>query len=166
MSKDFTATVDYCQAATRDKDGGIAVEQIQQLFDWLTGAAETPPHTDDEPPTEHRFYVGLSPKMSPGQAESLIWWLQEVLRCVPEHYGRCSWCGNWYDSYASGCYLEADNEDDIGWCREFTGDPNYVLDKRLDGTRYCDGDCRMYAVRNPEGVVAKESVAGDEDSNA
>lgn len=70
---------------------------IEELYNFLQGK-ELP----------DGFSVGKSsqPKLSEKKAYTIIWLLQEHLRVLPDHIERCDCCGDLYDSYQCGLYVE------------------------------------------------------------
>lgn len=70
-------------------------DKVDELFKYLT---------DEKIPDG--ILVKSRPKLSPNKAWSLIWFLQEVTRCLPGHIERCDVCGELYDSWAEGYWLD------------------------------------------------------------
>ncbi len=65
----------------------------------------------------HSFMTGINPKglyvdpplnLSRENAMTIIWYLQEHLRIIPDNYEMCSECGQIFDSNFDGYYLSAD----------------------------------------------------------
>lgn len=52
------------------------------------------------------IHVKPRPKLSQNKAWSLIWFLQEVTHCLPDHIERCGVCGDLYNSNAEGFCLD------------------------------------------------------------
>ena len=71
------------------------LDKVTELFDYLT---------DKSTPTG--VHVKSRPKLSANKAWSLIWFLQEVVRCLPDHIERCDVCGGLYDSDKEGYHLD------------------------------------------------------------
>jgi len=46
------------------------------------------------------------PKLSRNKAWNVIWFLQEVTRCLPDHIEKCDVCGELYDSDQEGFILD------------------------------------------------------------
>ena len=46
------------------------------------------------------------PRLSSRMAFKIIWYLQEVMGVIPDHYERCITCGCLYDSWSEGHYDE------------------------------------------------------------
>lgn len=51
------------------------------------------------------FTIAAMPKLSPDQAFSLIYYLQEVMKIIPDKYEKCwtAGCNNLYDSESEVC---------------------------------------------------------------
>lgn len=73
------------------------MERIEKFFSFLQG--DVPPHVQMSDDT--------TPKLTPDQAWSVIWFLQEVCHVLPVKFQRCDCCGDLYDSYRGGDYNEA-----------------------------------------------------------
>jgi len=52
------------------------------------------------------------PKLTQKNANRVIWYLQEVLRILPDNYEMCDECGELYDSDCCG-YV---GDDDLNYC--------------------------------------------------
>lgn len=46
------------------------------------------------------------PKLSANKAFSVIWFLQEVMHCLPDNIEQCKVCKELYDTDSEGCYLD------------------------------------------------------------
>ncbi len=46
------------------------------------------------------------PKMSRKHAFDVIWFLQEVTHCLPDHIEKCKGCDNLFDTDCEGCFLD------------------------------------------------------------
>lgn len=57
-------------------------------------------------------------KLSPTQAYSVIWYLQEHLRVFPDGIEMCCDCNQLYDSYSEGCYYEIEEKFYCGACED------------------------------------------------
>ena len=71
------------------------------------------------------------PKLSANKAFSVIWFLQEIMHCLPDCIAQCDSCKDLYDSDSSGIYI------DDQWKHRSNG--------RTVGRKYwghfCDGCC-------------------------
>ena len=74
----------------------ITLEQVQELFDFLQGTV----------PEDITLGRGHKPRLTRNQAFSVIWYLQEHLGILPDHYEKCHRRGcdsDLYDSDEEGC---------------------------------------------------------------
>ncbi|OPY59158.1 MAG: hypothetical protein A4E55_00375 [Pelotomaculum sp. PtaU1.Bin035] len=71
----------------------ITLEQVEKLYRFLQG--EVP----------DGFDIKAMPNLSPDQAFSVIYYLQEGMRVLPDSYEKCrvEGCNELYDSDAEGC---------------------------------------------------------------
>ena len=88
-----------CWSCTRNEnhekgkleDNYISIcDKVSQLYKYLTGE--------------------FRPKLSQNKAFGLIYYLQETIHCLPDHIERCDVCGELYDSWAEGYYLDEQYE--------------------------------------------------------
>ena len=70
-------------------------DKVDELFKYLT---------DEQIPTG--VMVRSRPTLSSNKAWNLIWFLQEVTRCLPDTIERCDICGELYDSDSQGFRLD------------------------------------------------------------
>lgn len=93
-----------CWHCTRNKDpqkgeltdNYISIcDKVDELFKYLT---------DEKIP--EGVCVKSRPKLSRNKAWNLIWFLQEVTHCLPDHIERCDFCGQLYDSQSEGYCLD------------------------------------------------------------
>ena len=96
------------------KDEKNELELVQEFDEFLTGTCP------DSITIKEGYPFGLTPE----QAFSIIWYLQEHWRIISDRYERCSECGNIYHTESEGHHNEATLKDYCGWCY----DPEY--DKR------------------------------------
>lgn len=73
----------------------ITLEQIQELQEFLTGRK-----------LPEGMEVPKMPKLDDKVAFMVIWFLQEHLHVLPEHYEMCQNCHTIYDSHREGYYLD------------------------------------------------------------
>ena len=50
--------------------------------------------------------TGKMPKLNERMAFAVIWFLQEVLHCLPDNIAQCGKCLELYDSHSEGYYLD------------------------------------------------------------
>lgn len=88
----------------------------------------------------YRFLQGENPegvevtghrqiKLSQKKAYTVIWYLQEHLRILPDHIERCDNCGELYDSHSGGIYWESKGKFFCGGC-EYLVPENYDRGKK------------------------------------
>jgi len=69
------------------------IEKVNELYQFLTG---------EKIPEGMQIVKNHRPKMSGKQAFTIIWFLQEHLRVLPDNFERCDVCEEIYDSYSEG----------------------------------------------------------------
>ena len=72
----------------------VSVEETQELYDFLRG--ETP----------KGFTFREQPKLSREAAFAVIYYLQEKMYLIPDHYEQCDECGRIYESYEEGIFID------------------------------------------------------------
>lgn len=95
------------------------IQWITEFYNFLQG----------EIPETIRLGRGNKPKLTPTQANTVIWYLQEHFPLLPDHIEQCDTCKEYYDSYSQGHYSE------------------------LTGKCYCDESCE------PAGLYEREQRA-------
>lgn len=70
------------------------VDKVTELYDYLCGG--------DMP----EGVTCWQPKMSRKHAFSVIWFLQEITRCLPDHIENCQGCDALFDSDSEGYRLD------------------------------------------------------------
>lgn len=74
------------------------LDKINEFYEFLTG--------NDMPDG----VIAESPKLSTKQAFTVIWFLQEITRCLPDHIEKCQECDVLFDSDGEGWFLTEDYE--------------------------------------------------------
>ena len=74
----------------------ITVEQTQELYDYLTGKSQP-----------DNFRMKRLPNLSDKKAFQVIWFIQEHLRIIPDHYEQCFNCKILFDDSKEGLYWES-----------------------------------------------------------
>ena len=73
----------------------IKIEQVDELYNFLQGICPEVIH------------VKHPPRLSQQKAFTVIWFLQEHLRILPDNFERCCDCGNLYDAdREGGCHKD------------------------------------------------------------
>jgi cytochrome c len=85
------------------------VERIEELMRFLQG------RLPDGVKVRHQ------PNLTPDAAWTVVWFLQEMPRIIPDHYERCAVCGVIYDSESEGEYVDYDNYKQLGRKRSEVG---------------------------------------------
>ena len=103
----------------------MGLEAVQKFYEWLQGG---------DSPDGISFKV--NPKLTAEEAFSVIYYLQEELEILPDHYEQCKECKCLYDSHTEGTsiYEESTIINDEG--NEVDGN----FPEKTFGM-YCD-DCR------------------------
>lgn len=69
-------------------------DKMQVLYEYLLG--------EELPESVHC----KMPKLSHGQAFSVIWFLQEIMRCLPDNIEQCQSCKELFDTDSEGYHLD------------------------------------------------------------
>lgn len=69
-----------------------AVERIEELYRFLQG----------EVPDGYKIAKKRIPTLTPEQAWTVIWFIQEMHMELPDHIEQCDVCGSIYDSWKEG----------------------------------------------------------------
>lgn len=105
----------------------ITLEAVTEFMEMLTG---------------ERLPEGMTmtdqPKMSVQSAFSVVWYLQEHLRIIPDNYQLCVTCGELYDSHCDGHTIDSDDSYDF-WREDDDITPEVV--KKYDGVHVCSVEC-------------------------
>ena len=104
----------------------ITLEKTDELMDMLTG--ESLPYD---------MLMSDQPQLTRARAFSVIWYLQEHLHIIPDHYEMCT-CGNLFDAHCSGHVIDGTDEPDE-WQRDL-GVTQEMLET-ADGMEFCSSSC-------------------------
>lgn len=77
---------------------GVTQDEVVKLYNFLQGK-----------PIETLCAFSNKLNLSEEEAYSIIYYLQEEMHLIPDHYERCGECGRIYDSDKEGMYSEASN---------------------------------------------------------
>lgn len=108
----------------------VTFEQIKELMNMLTGG-ELP----------EGMIMVTQPKLSREQAFSAIWFLQEHLCVLPDHFEMCNVCGDLFDTRHDG--FTVDGTDVPGLWHEENNVTQEML-KRYDGFNFCSMGCEYH----------------------
>lgn len=75
----------------------MTIERVREFYDFLT---------NQQLPDGMCTGRGNQPRLTGRQAFSVIWFLQEHLHIIPDHFDRCDDCGSLFDSDQGGWYSE------------------------------------------------------------
>jgi len=79
----------------------LEIEQVQEFYEFLQGnRRETVPRSGTGKITWNPEDM---PKLSKEQAFAIIYYLQEALYTMPDHYEKCRICGDLFDGDKDGC---------------------------------------------------------------
>lgn len=84
------------------------LEWINEFYSFLQG----------EMPEGTTISNGHKPKMSSKKANTIIWYLQEHLRILPDNIEKCSSCDELYDSNSGGIYWETKGKHYCAGCSD------------------------------------------------
>jgi len=107
----------------------ITLEQVQQFMSLLTG---------DWLP-DHWTFDNV-PKITRREAFVVIYFLQEYLPVLPNHYEQCSVCEEMYDSEYDGFTIDADAEPS-GWHDEIGVTKKMIAES--GGGMVCSDRCKL-----------------------
>jgi len=96
------------------------LEWLGEFYNFLQG---------EDVPKEIFLKKSHIPKMSKKKAMSIIWYLQEHLRILPDYIEQCSVCGSLYNSWSEGIYWETKGKFFCGAC-DYLVPENYDKGKR------------------------------------
>ncbi len=105
----------------------ITLEQIQEFMTMLTGG--------DLP---DGMTLADQPALTPRAAFSVIWFLQEHLRVLPDHIEQCCVCGELFDADCDG-HIVADDDAADPWTKDQGIDPAWI--DRYQGVKFCSESC-------------------------
>ncbi len=111
----------------------ITIEQVQELYDMLTG--EKQPEGCVIPESE-------MPNLSAIAAFTVIWYLQTGPRIIPDHFEQCKECDAIYDTNCSG-YCEKVIAAEEGSQMVFTTTARPLCEECVLPPRHCEG-CMRY----------------------
>ena len=80
------------------------------------------------------------PKMTQREAFTVVYYLQEFLRVLPDHYEQCNACGELYDSECGGFTIDTTSEPD-GWHDEIGVTRKMIAES--GGGMVCSTECEV-----------------------
>lgn len=79
----------------KEEERHVTLEETDEFYDWLQGKSQP-----------DGFIFRAAPELTPEQAFSIIYYLQEKLFLIPDTYERCDNCGCLYDSDEEGTSID------------------------------------------------------------
>jgi hypothetical protein len=105
----------------------MRLESVEELMAMLTGG-ELP----------SGMVMRHQPHLDQQEAFSVIWFLQEHLRVLPDHFEQCSVCHGLFDTHCGGFVV--DGTDDPDEWQEEMGVTQDML-RQCAGARFCSTNC-------------------------
>ena len=121
----------------------ITLEEVMEFIAMLTGKRLP----DCWEPSD------IQPKLTPRQAFTIVYYLQEFLGVLPDHYEQCGVCEELYDSECGGFSVDPDELPD-DWHTEI-GVTSEMIEKS-GGAMVCSMECEVAFWREkfPDWTVA------------
>lgn len=89
----------------------ITIEQAEDFYTWLQG------------------YENDNFKLTPDQAFAVVYYLQEKLMVLPDHFEKCDYCDALYDTESEGLYSEKKEKNACGCCEcEYFDEEDYYFE--------------------------------------
>ena len=112
------------------KTNEITIDQVREVYEMLQGKA-----------LPDGWHMSEQPQLSPRAAFAVIWFLQERLRVIPDHYERCESCDDLFDTHSGGRIVSADDLDEYD--QEMYDDLGVSAEEllRYAGMHFCDVSC-------------------------
>lgn len=98
--KENTAACSYCSRSKEHAEGKLSdeyvsyLDQTTKLYEYLVGG---------DMPDGVKCW---QPKMSRKHAFSVIWFLQEIVDCLPDHIEQCKGCDDLFNTHSEGWCLD------------------------------------------------------------
>jgi len=105
FEEEHQRTLDKLKAIRTRSEQPIKLQEVEAFQQFLCG--------EPEPHLELRIAPTVQPRLSQDQANSVIWYLQEVMHVLSDRWEYCEACGELYDCHRSGWVSE---EDDKCYC--------------------------------------------------
>jgi hypothetical protein len=104
----------------------VTTEKMQELMDMLTGFR-----------IPEGVEISNKPNLSQKQAASVIWFLQECTRVLPDYFEVCAICGSVFDTRSEG-HVTGEYDD---WHEGIDLTPQQV--KEHEGECFCSRECEV-----------------------
>ena len=111
------------------QDENHKLNEVRKDWDDLQWIDEFYQFLQGKVPDEMQCGKGNQPKLSPKKAFTIIWYLQEHLRILPDHIEQCDVCKELFNTWSEGIYWESKGKHFCGGC-EYLVPENYDRGKR------------------------------------
>jgi len=105
----------------------IGLEQIEEFMDMLTGTG-----------LPDGMRMPCQPQLSRKEAFSIIWFLQEHMRVLPDNIEQCGVCEELFDCDHEGFIVDGSDEPD-DWHRDISVTREML--KQNSGAKFCSMGC-------------------------
>jgi len=103
----------------QNKQGWTDLEWIDEFYKFLKG----------EVPEGIHIRRCNKPELSHKKAKTIIWYLQEHMRILPDNIEKCHNCKEFFDTHSEGIYWETKGKNYCGGCSDLVPE-NYDRGKR------------------------------------
>lgn len=107
----------------------ITIEAVREFMEMLTGES-----------LPEGMFMEFQPELQKSAAFSVIWYLQEHLRILPDNFEQCIVCLDIYDTHSEG-YCISDDSSEEQWYKEIGISPE-VLEQH-QGAHFCSEVCEV-----------------------
>ena len=104
---------------SENKQEWTDLEWMNEFYKFLQG----------DVPEKVSICKGHQPKLSDKKANTIIWYLQEHMRILPDNIEKCDNCKELFDSHSEGIYWETKGKHYCGGC-DYLVPKNYDKGKR------------------------------------
>ncbi len=122
-------------------------EKMNELVEMLTGGK-----------LPEGVSLSHQPHLSRREAFSVIWFLQEITRVLPDNYEQCVWCEKLFDANREGYSIDATESIDDWY--ERIGVTQAMLGEN-DGANFCSPECEYQFWSDKIASAGEQAVAPD-----
>lgn len=108
----------------------VTFDQVEEFFEMLKGGS-----------LPNGIAMENQPELNHEQAFSVIWFLQEHFKVLPDHIEMCVLCKDLFDAHCGGNYIDSDSWDSDDFYEQFGVTKEQVL--AAAGTHLCSMECEM-----------------------
>jgi len=115
-------------------------------------------------PLPEEWHIGEQPQLTPRAAFGVIWFLQERLHVIPDHYERCESCDDLFDTHSGGQIVSADDVDEYD--QEMYDNLGVSSEELLQyaGMHFCDVSCEAeFWQRVHNGEIERRDLTSTEE---